>query len=269
MSMMNTEKLEIGFDGKAMLKDLTITVEKGQILSILGPNGSGKSTLLKALSRNLKPDKGSVYLDGKNLAELNAKVIAKKMAVLPQSPEAPKDLTVRDLVEYGRYPHQSWWQGKSKEDDTCVDWALDETGLTAMTGRIVSTLSGGERQRVWIAMALAQKPEILLLDEPTTYLDICHQLEIMELLADCNREHNITVAMVLHDINQAARYSDSIVVLKEGEIFAMGSPAEVITNYTLRQVFGVESMVTLDNTGRPVVMITGLTKKRGYKNDTY
>lgn len=263
MPMMHTKNLALGFDGKAVLKDLTLTVEKGQILSILGPNGSGKSTLLNALSRNLKPDQGSVYLAGENLATLGAKVIAQQMAVLPQSPQAPKDLTVLDLVGYGRYPHQSWWRGKSTEDDTCITWALGETGLTGMKDRIVSTLSGGERQRVWIAMALAQKPEILLLDEPTTYLDICHQLEIMELLADCNREHNITVAMVLHDINQAAHYSDSVVILQAGQIFAMGKPAEVITSHTLRQVFGVESKVMLDNTGKPVVMITGLTKKRG------
>ena len=269
MPMMHTEGLALGFDGKRVLENLTLRVEKGQILAILGPNGSGKSTLLKALSRNLKPDEGSVYLDGKDLAELKAKVIARQMAVLPQSPQAPKDLTVRDLVEYGRYPHQSWWQGKSGDDDQCVEWALKETGLAEMSGRIVSTLSGGERQRVWIAMALAQKPEILLLDEPTTYLDICHQLEIMELLADFNREHHITVAMVLHDINQAARYSDCVAVLKNGKIFAMGKPEEVITPNTLRQVFGVESIITMDNIGKPVVMITGLTKKRGHKHDSY
>lgn len=269
MPIMHTENLKVGFDGKVVLENLSITVGKGQIVSILGPNGSGKSTLLKALSRNLKPNQGSVYLDGKNLAKLKGKVIARKMAVLPQSPQAPKDLTVRDLVEYGRYPHQSWWQGRSGEDDQCVEWALKETSLMNMSDRIVSTLSGGERQRVWIAMALAQKPEILLLDEPTTYLDICHQLEIMELLADFNREHKITVAMVLHDINQAARYSDCIVVLQQGQIFAMGKPKDVITAHTLRQVFGVESIVTIDNTEKPVVMITGLTKKRGQTHDSY
>ena len=166
-------------------------------------------------------------------------------------------------MEYGRYPHQSWWQGKSRKDDQCVDWALVQTGLDDMASRIVGTLSGGERQRVWIAMALAQKPEILLLDEPTTYLDICHQLEIMELLVEFNREHNITIAMVLHDINHAARYSDCFVILNGGEIFAIGSPVEVITPHTLRVVFRVESKITLDHVGRPVVMITGLTKKRG------
>ncbi len=263
MPMMNTKNIAVGFDGKSVLENLSLEIEKGQIISILGPNGSGKSTLLKILSRNLKPDKGSVYLDGHNLTELSAKVVARKMAVLPQSPEAPKDLTVRDLVEYGRYPHQKWWQGRSGEDDECVNWALQQTGLEEMSGRIVSTLSGGERQRVWIAMALAQKPEVLLLDEPTTYLDICHQLEIMELLAEFNRVHQITVAMVLHDINHAARYSDSIVVLHQGKVFAVGRPEDVITPHTLRTVFGVESEITIDHLGKPVVVITGLTKKRG------
>lgn len=263
MPMMNTKNIAVGFDGKSVLENLSLEIEKGQIISILGPNGSGKSTLLKILSRNLKPDKGSVYLDGHNLIELSAKVVARKMAVLPQSPEAPKDLTVRDLVEYGRYPHQKWWQGRSGEDDECVNWALQQTGLEEMSGRIVSTLSGGERQRVWIAMALAQKPEVLLLDEPTTYLDICHQLEIMELLAEFNRVHQITVAMVLHDINHAARYSDSIVVLHQGKVFAVGRPEDVITPHTLRTVFGVESEITIDHLGKPVVVITGLTKKRG------
>ena len=263
MPMMNTKNIAVGFDGKSVLENLSLEIEKGQIISILGPNGSGKSTLLKILSRNLKPDKGSVYLDGHNLTELSAKVVARKMAVLPQSPEAPKDLTVRDLVEYGRYPHQKWWQGRSGEDDECVNWALQQTGLEEMSGRIVSTLSGGERHRVWIAMALAQKPEVLLLDEPTTYLDICHQLEIMELLAEFNRVHQITVAMVLHDINHAARYSDSIVVLHQGKVFAVGRPEDVITPHTLRTVFGVESEITIDHLGKPVVVITGLTKKRG------
>lgn len=263
MPMMNAKNIGVNFDGKTVLENLTVAVEKGQIISILGPNGSGKSTLLKVLSHNLKPNTGSVYLDGHNLSELSAKAVSRKMAVLPQSPEAPKDLTVRDLVEYGRYPHQSWWQGKSAEDDECVNWALLQTGLEKMSGRIVSTLSGGERQRVWIAMALAQKPQVLLLDEPTTYLDICHQLEIMELLAEFNRMHNITVAMVLHDINHAARYSDSIVVLHQGQVFAVGRPEEVITTHTLRTVFGVESEISIDNLGKPVVFITGLTKKRG------
>jgi len=259
MSIMKAEALSVNFDDKMVLKDLSLAIEEGKIISILGPNGSGKSTLLNVLSRNIKPNKGIVYLDGQNLAQLSGKKLAQQMAVLPQSPQAPSDLTVRDLVEFGRFPHQSWWRGKSEQDEACVSWALTQTGLTQMADRVVSTLSGGERQRVWIAMALAQKPEILLLDEPTTYLDICHQLEIMELLAAFNHEHKLTVVMVLHDINHAARYSDYVTVLQQGQIFAAGKPADVITEHTLREVFRVESEISFDSAGKPMVMIRGLT----------
>ena len=262
MPIMKAETLAVSFDDKMVLKDLSLAIEEGKIVSILGPNGSGKSTLLKVLSRNIKPDKGIVYLEDQNLAQLSGKKIAQQMAVLPQSPQAPSDLTVRDLVEFGRFPHQSWWRGKSVQDEACIDWALTQTGLGQMSDRVVSTLSGGERQRVWIAMALAQKPEIVLLDEPTTYLDICHQLEIMDLLAAFNQEHNLTVVMVLHDINHAARYSDYVAVLQQGQIFAAGKPEEVITEHTLREVFGVESEIILDRAGKPVVMIQGLTPKK-------
>lgn len=263
MTFMKGEGLSVSFGDEIVLKNLSLEIEEGKIIAILGPNGSGKSTLLKVLSRNIKPNKGSVYLDDKNLVQFSGKTLAQKMAVLPQSPQAPSDLTVRDLVEFGRFPHQSWWQGKSKQDDDCVGWALGQTGLIQMADRVVSTLSGGERQRVWIAMALAQKPEILLLDEPTTYLDICHQLEIMELLANFNNEQHLTVVMVLHDINHAARYSDHVVVVQEGQVFAAGSPREVITEHTLREVFGVESEVIFDKAGKPVVIIQGLTCRIG------
>jgi len=246
MSIMKAEALAVSFDDKMVLKDLSLAIEEGKIISILGPNGSGKSTLLNVLSRNIKPNKGIVYLDGQNLAQLSGKRLAQQMAVLPQSPQAPSDLTVRDLVEFGRFPHQSWWRGKSEQDEACVSWALLQTGLTQMADRVVSTLSGGERQRVWIAMALAQKPEILLLDEPTTYLDICHQLEIMELLAAFNHEHKLTVVMVLHDINHAARFSHEIVAMKEGHIVALGSPQEMITPEVLKQVFCIDARVMLD-----------------------
>lgn len=262
MPIMKAEALAVSFDDKMVLKDLSLAIEEGKIVSILGPNGSGKSTLLKVLSRNIKPDKGIVYLEDQNLAQLSGKKIAQQMAVLPQSPQAPSDLTVRDLVEFGRFPHQNWWRGKSAQDEACIDWALTQTGLSQMSDRVVSTLSGGERQRVWIAMALAQKPEIVLLDEPTTYLDICHQLEIMDLLAAFNQEHNLTVVMVLHDINHAARYSDYVVVLQQGHIFAAGKPEEVITEHTLREVFGVESEIILDRAGKPVVIIQSLTPKK-------
>lgn len=255
------KQVTAGFEDKAVLHQVDIQVEKGTILSILGPNGSGKSTLLKTLSRSLKPMSGQVCLNGMDLWKLAPKEIAKQMAVLPQGPQAPGDVTVKELVFHGRYPHQRWWKGQTTQDEYWVNWALEQTGLLAFSERGVSTLSGGERQRVWIAMALAQQPQILLLDEPTTYLDICHQLEIMELLTKMNKDYGLTIIMVLHDIHQAARYSHQVMVLRQGKVFAEGAPSQVITPYTLREVFGVQSVINLDDTGRLAVQIQGLSEK--------
>jgi iron complex transport system ATP-binding protein len=262
MSVLEAKSLSLGFAQKNVIEDLNLCIEKGKILSILGPNGSGKSTLLKALSRNMKPDSGAVYLNGEDIYKINSRSVARQMAVLPQTPQAPGDITVKELVEYGRFPHQNWWQGRTAEDGMLIAWALEQTGMVEMAGRAVSTLSGGERQRAWIAMALAQKPGILLLDEPTTYLDICHQLEVMELLGDLNQKHGITVVMVLHDINHAAKYSDCIIILKKGNIFAMGQPQAVLTAHTLREVFSVEADIWLDaEHGKPVLVARGLVRK--------
>jgi iron complex transport system ATP-binding protein len=262
MSVLEAKNLSLGFAQKNVIEDLNLCIEKGKILSILGPNGSGKSTLLRALSRNMKPDSGAVYLNGEDIYKINSRSVARQMAVLPQTPQAPGDITVKELVEYGRFPHQNWWQGRTAEDGMLIAWALEQTGMVEMAGRAVSTLSGGERQRAWIAMALAQKPGILLLDEPTTYLDICHQLEVMELLGDLNQKHGITVVMVLHDINHAAKYSDCIIILKKGNIFAMGQPQAVLTAHTLREVFSVEADIWLDaEHGKPVLVARGLVRK--------
>jgi iron complex transport system ATP-binding protein len=262
MSVLEAKNLSLGFAQKNVIEDLNLCIEKGKILSILGPNGSGKSTLLRALSRNMKPDSGAVYLNGEDIYKISSRSVARQMAVLPQTPQAPGDITVKELVEYGRFPHQNWWQGRTAEDGTLIAWALEQTGMVEMADRAVSTLSGGERQRAWIAMALAQKPGILLLDEPTTYLDICHQLEVMELLGDLNQKHGITVVMVLHDINHAAKYSDCIIILKKGNIFAMGQPQAVLTAHTLREVFSVEADIWLDaEHGKPVLVARGLVRK--------
>jgi iron complex transport system ATP-binding protein len=262
MSVLEAKNLSLSFAQKNVIEDLNLCIEKGKILSILGPNGSGKSTLLRALSRNMKPDSGAVYLNGEDIYKINSRSVARQMAVLPQTPQAPGDITVKELVEYGRFPHQNWWQGRTAEDGMLIAWALEQTGMVEMAGRAVSTLSGGERQRAWIAMALAQKPGILLLDEPTTYLDICHQLEVMELLGDLNQKHGITVVMVLHDINHAAKYSDCIIILKKGNIFAMGQPQAVLTAHTLREVFSVEADIWLDaEHGKPVLVARGLVRK--------
>lgn len=262
MVMLSVDKLSIVFGEKKIIEGLCLAAEQGKILSIIGPNGSGKSTLLKAISRNLKPVAGAVYLDGCDIRKFNSKAFARQLAILHQVARAPADLTVRDLVEYGRFPYQQWWKGKSKEDGRFVDWALEQTGLEKMAMRRVTTLSGGEQQRAWIAMALAQKPRILLLDEPTTYLDICYQFEILELVSRLNREQGITVIMVLHDINYASKYSDCIAILREGQIFAVGHPCEVITTDILRAVFKVEGRILRDSSGggRPIYIAQGLAQ---------
>lgn len=259
MAMLFVDKLSIAFGEKSIIKDLCLAVDQGKILSIIGPNGSGKSTLLKAISRNLKPITGSVFLDGSDIQKFNSKEFARQLAILHQVSRAPADLTVRDLVEYGRFPYQHWWKGKNEDDKKFVSWALEQTGLEKLAMRRVSTLSGGEQQRAWIAMALAQKPRILLLDEPTTYLDICYQFEILELVSRLNKEQGITVIMVLHDINYAAKYSDRIAILREGQVFAFGHPSEVITTDILRAVFKVEGRILLDSSSkRPIYIAQGL-----------
>ncbi|NLP42354.1 MAG: ABC transporter ATP-binding protein [Veillonellaceae bacterium] len=250
--MLEATHISLGFDDQYLFKDFCLTIKGGEVLSIIGPNGSGKSTLLKTLARNIKPQQGNILLDNKAIHSYNPSALARLMAVLPQSTSAPSDLTVRELVEYGRFPHQHWWKNTKREDSLALDWAMERTKLTSLSDRLVSTLSGGERQRVWLAMALAQKPRILLLDEPTTYLDICHQLEILELVTALNNSEGITVVMVLHDMNHAARYSDRIAVLNKGSLFAVGTPEQVIRTDTLREVFNVEADIWLDSNKRPI-----------------
>jgi iron complex transport system ATP-binding protein len=263
MSILKVAELTLGYQSSVVIEKLNLQLEKGTILSIIGPNGSGKSTVLRAFSRSLKPWGGGIYLDGRDIYRLSAKDVARQMAVLPQSPQAPGDLTVRELVRYGRFPHQNWWRKSRSEDEIIVNQVLQQTELTALADRSVNTLSGGELQRAWIAMALAQKPQVLLLDEPTTYLDVCHQIAIMQLIAALNRKHRITVIMVLHDINHAAKYSSQIAVLKRGKLFAVGAPAAVITQKMLEEVFGVTADIWLDRNGIPVCRPYGLA---GHKN---
>lgn len=258
MGNLEATQLTLGFGNKRVIEKLTLCIEKGMVLAVLGRNGSGKSTLIRALSRNLKPQAGTVYLDGKDIAAANGKEVARQLAVLMQMPSAPGDMTVGDLVECGRFPHQSWWRLPTAEDGRVAEWALEQTGIAWMRDRPVNTLSGGEIQRAWLAMALAQQPRVLLLDEPTTYLDLCHQIEVMQLLGRLNKQHGISIVMVLHDINHAARYADSVAVLHEGRIAAMGPPAQVINRGLLRRVFGVEATIDLDGRGRPVIIVDGL-----------
>ncbi|RPI98240.1 MAG: ABC transporter ATP-binding protein [Chloroflexi bacterium] len=229
-----------------VVRDLVLDVPQGEIVTLVGPNGSGKSTILRTLARLMKPESGAVYLDGKAIHRLSTRKVAQTLAILPQNPAAPDDLTVHDLVARGRFARQAWWRASNRRDREVVDWALDVTGLNPFRDRRLTTLSGGERQRAWVALALAQEPRILLLDEPTTFLDISHQLDVMVLLQKLNRDNNLSIVMVLHDLNQAARFSQRLVVLREGQIYATGTPHEVMTETMLREVFEIEGVVARD-----------------------
>lgn len=261
-SMLESENIYFSVGDKKILENVSIDIEKGKIISIIGPNGSGKTTLLRALSRNISPEKGVIYLDGKNIKKLKNKYVAKEMAILSQSYSTPKDVTVRELVYYGRYAHENWWRGRSNEDKEIVDWAIDRTGLGSFANKKVINLSGGERQRAWIAMAIAQKPKVLLLDEPTTYLDISFQYEVLELVRGLNKEDGITVAMVLHDINQAANYSDVLVAIKDGSIYKTGNAHEIVNKEILQDVFNIVAEVIIDHeTKKPYFFIRNTVSK--------
>ncbi|GHG11444.1 iron-dicitrate ABC transporter ATP-binding protein [Deinococcus piscis] len=247
--------LTLGYGEQAILSDLNFALRGGAVTSLVGANGCGKSTLLRALSRLLAPSGGSVMLDGQDLHRLNAKEVARRLAILPQGPVAPEGLTVEQLVWFGRHPHQGFLGGRSEADRAQVAWAMSQTGMTAFAGRPLEALSGGQRQRAWIAMSLAQSTPVLLLDEPTTYLDLSHQLEVLELVQRLNREQGKTVVMVLHDLNQAVRYSDELVAVQGGRVYAQGDPAELMTPELLRDVFGLKAHVLQDpDTGRPHII---------------
>lgn len=262
MGILTADAVSVRLGTKDILKQVNATLPAGKITAIIGPNGSGKSTLLKAFSKNLPLAQGAIYFKGRDIARLSHSELARSMAILPQSPQSPPDITVRDLVEHGRFPHRRWWQGGSAEDRSVVEQSLSETGMTAFADRLLSTLSGGERQRAWIAMALAQRPEVLLLDEPTTYLDICHQIEVLELVAGLNRNNAMTVVMVLHDINQAIRYADFAVVLRAGQIVNTGPAAATVTAGVLRDVFQVEAEVLQDAGRRNLFVMQGVSKQK-------
>ncbi len=252
---LRADAVDAGYDGRIVLSKLNLNIERGDILALVGPNGSGKSTLLRALGRVLRPRSGTVLLDGKAISSLSTRDVARELALLPQGPTLANDMTVEELVWMGRSPHQGLLGLPTHADREAVEWAIHETGIGQMRQRGIGTLSGGEKQRAWIAMALAQKPRVMLLDEPTTFLDLNHQLEVLDLVRYLNREHGITVVMVLHDLNQAARYAGRIVVLKDGCIHCEGRPADVLTVDTLRSVFGVEGHVMAGPEGIEMVIV--------------
>lgn len=253
MSRLYTEQLTLSYESDTIIRDLDLEIPDGKITALIGRNGSGKSTLLKAMARLLLPDAGHVCLDGKAIQLLPTKEVAKQLAILPQSPTAPEGLTVEGLVRQGRYPHMKLLGKRSAEDDRMVSWALSATHMGELRERELTALSGGQRQRAWIAMALAQGTDLLLLDEPTTYLDMAHQLEVLELLEELNREQGKTIVMVVHDLNHATRYAHHMIAVSEGEVLAEGSPREIMTPELMLDVFGVHAHIQIEEeTGIPV-----------------
>lgn len=246
MNQLSTKRLTLAYGGAPVIRNLDLAVPVGKMTALVGPNGCGKSTLLRGLARLLKPRAGTVYLDGQSILKLSTKAVAKQLGILPQGPTAPEGLTVRDLVAQGRFPYQNWLQQWSKEDEQLVESALSLTGMVQLADRALDTLSGGQRQRAWIAMVLAQDTRILLLDEPTTFLDLAHQIEVLDLLYELNQTQGRTIVMVLHDLNQACRYADYLVVVQEGSIFVQGEPMRVMTEAMVREVFGLECRIVPD-----------------------
>lgn len=270
LSRMQAKGLSAGYNGEAVFRGLDLEIPEGSITTLIGSNGSGKSTILKTLCRIISPDSGAVYLDGEAIHRMPTKRVAQRLALLPQGAQAPADITVGDLVEYGRFPYRSALSGLGEKDREIIQWALASTGMSSLEHREMERLSGGQQQRAWIAMALAQKTGLLFLDEPTTYLDISHQLDILYLLRHLNRENGVTIVMVLHDLNHAIMFSDYLVAIKDGTLHSAGTPQEVVTRQALREIFDVEAeVITHPVLNVPVCLpfrITEQNKKTGGSN---
>lgn len=262
MNSLEAVHLTTGYDKEIISEDFTYQFKKGDFVSIIGPNGCGKSTLLKTLARILPSNHGKVLLDGKTLNQYDTKEIAKRLAILAQSSEGQVELSVHDVVSFGRYPYQKGWHQLTKEDEQMIQWALGLTGLTDFARHMVATLSGGQRQRVWIAMALVQDTDILLLDEPTTYLDPAHQLDILNVLRSINQQQGKTIILTIHDINLAARFSNEIIAMKQGDILVSGTPSEVITSAWLRKLFAIDAEIVFhDRLHCPLVLSYEMLKE--------
>lgn len=258
VAVLQAKDLTLSYHQRCVVDGLSVRIPEGRVTMIVGANACGKSTLLRGLSRLLKPAGGAVTLDGKDIHSRPARALARTLGLLPQHPSAPDGITVRDLVGRGRYPHQGFFRSWSDKDDAAVQRALEATGTLELAGRDVDELSGGQRQRAWIAMALAQETDVLLLDEPTTYLDLAHQVEVLDLVTDLNRTRGTTVAIVLHDLNLAARYADHVIAMKDGAVAALGSPQDVVTEDLVKDVFGLESRVIPDPvSGTPLILPIG------------
>jgi len=247
--------LSVGYDGADVIDGLDLLIPRERVTAVVGANGCGKSTLLRALARLMRPRQGSVLLDGRSIYEQPSKAVAKRLGMLPQSPVAPEGLTVEDVVARGRYPHQGLFRQWSAHDEAAVEEALAATDMADLRDRLLDELSGGQRQRAWIAMTLAQQTELLLLDEPTTFLDLAHQIDVLDLLDRLVDERGRTVVMVLHDINQACRYADQLVAVRAGRIHAAGPPADVVDDAFIHDVFGLDARVVEDPvTGTPLCL---------------
>ncbi|KNE22626.1 ABC transporter ATP-binding protein [Virgibacillus pantothenticus] len=263
MYRLTTNDLSVGYGKEPIVRNLSVEIPDSKITSIIGSNGCGKSTLLKAITRIIPYEEGSVLLDGSKIATMKTKDVAKKMAILPQTPDSASGLTVGELVSYGRFPHQNGLGRLKKADIDMIHWAMEVTAVLEFKHRTVDELSGGQRQRVWIAMALAQETDIILLDEPTTYLDMAHQLDVLQLLEQLNKEEGRTIVMVLHDINQAARFSDYLLAMRSGKIIQAGSPHEVLTKDMLRNVYEIDGEIATDpRTGKPMCITYDLIKQK-------
>lgn len=253
MNCIKTENLNISYGNIEIVKELNLSIPKGKITTIIGANGCGKSTILKTIARILKAKSGAIYINDKEINSQSSKELAKVMGVLPQSPQAPSGLTVEELISYGRFPHQSGFGKMMGEDKKIVKWALEKTGLLEFKDRPIQALSGGQRQRAWIAMALAQETDILLLDEPTTYLDLAHQLDILKLLEQLNKKEGRTIVMVIHELNNAARFADHMVGIKKGKIVCEGTAEQVMTKENLKDIFNIDAHIVPDPiSGKPV-----------------
>ncbi|MDK9358627.1 iron-enterobactin ABC transporter ATP-binding protein [Lelliottia sp. V106_10] len=257
-SRLRGEKLTLGYGKKIVVDELTVSIPDGHFTAIIGPNGCGKSTLLRTLSRLMTPQHGSVFLDGEQIQSYASKEVARRIGLLAQNATTPGDITVQELVARGRYPHQPLFTRWRKEDDEAVARAMQATGITDLARQSVDTLSGGQRQRAWIAMVLAQETAIMLLDEPTTWLDISHQIDLLELLSDLNRTQGYTLAAVLHDLNQACRYATHLIALRDGKIVAEGAPKEIVTPELIERIYGMRCMIIDDPVaGTPLVVPLG------------
>lgn len=253
MDMLRIEDLSLSYGDKPVVQNLSLRVKKGQVVSIIGPNASGKSTVLKSIAGIIKPVSGKIFIEEKDISKMDSKKLAQKVSILLQQNKNPDDMSIEELVYFGRYPHKKWFEGFEASDKKIIEEVMKLTNTFALRDKTLETLSGGERQRAWIAMALAQEPDILLFDEPTTYLDMAHQIEFLELVNRLNKETGVTVVLVLHDLNQAARYGNYLFAMKEGKIFAQGSPEEVLNPQNILSIYNIEAKI-FNAAGYPVVI---------------